>query len=60
MDAKLTQLVSVSAALRALPVSREFLYRQIKMGRVPSYTLGKKIMLDLGEVLTVMRREVKP
>ena len=56
MDASQPQLMSVAQALEILPVSREFLYRQIKIGRVPSYRLGRKVMLDLSEVLSVMRQ----
>ena len=56
VDTRQPQLMSVAQALEILPVSREFLYRQIKIGRVPSYRLGRKVMLDLSEVLSAMRQ----
>ena len=47
--------VSVPEALKAIPVSREAFYRKIKNGELPSYRFGKKILVDVDEVLAVMR-----
>jgi len=47
--------VSVKEALGILPVSREALYKKLKSGELPSYKFGRKILVDIDEILTVMR-----
>ncbi|NIV94803.1 helix-turn-helix domain-containing protein [candidate division KSB1 bacterium] len=47
--------VSVSKALKEIPVSREALYRKLKRGELPCYKFGKKILVDIDEILAAMR-----
>ena len=48
--------VSVPDALKRIPVSREFFYRAIKAGEVPSYRIGRKLLVDVDECLAAMRQ----
>lgn len=52
---KAVQLISVPEALKRIPVSREFFYRAIKSGKVPSYRLGGRVLVDVEECLAAMR-----
>jgi excisionase family DNA binding protein len=56
-EAKPIQPIPVSEALKQIPVSREFFYRAIKSGKLPSYRLGRRILVDVGECLAAMRVE---
>ena len=47
--------VSVKEALGILPVSREALYKKLKSGELPCFKFGRKIFVDVDEVLAVMR-----
>lgn len=47
--------VSVKEALGILPVSREALYKKLKSGELPCFKFGRKILVDVDEVLAVMR-----
>jgi len=47
--------VTVSEALKVIPVSREFFYRAIKSGKLPSYRLGRRVLVDVNECLAAMR-----
>jgi excisionase family DNA binding protein len=37
-------------------VSREFVYRAAKQGKIPSYRIGKKIFVRFPEVLEALRQ----
>ena len=47
--------VSVREALKSIPVSREAFYRKLKKGEIPCWRFGKKILVDVDEVLAAMR-----
>ena len=47
--------VPVSEALKIIPVSREAFYRKLKKGEIPCWRFGKKILVDVDEVLAAMR-----
>ena len=47
--------VSVKEALGILPVSREALYKKLKSGELPCFKFGRKIFVDVDEVLAAMR-----
>ena len=49
------KLVSVKEALQCLPISRECLYRAVERNLIPHYRLGRKVMLNLSEVLEGLR-----
>ncbi|MCA9469948.1 MAG: excisionase family DNA-binding protein [Nitrospira sp.] len=49
------KLIPVSEALKMLSVSREAFYRRIKSGDIPSYKFGRKVLLNIDEVLEAMR-----
>ncbi len=46
---------SVKEALKVLDVSREAFYKKLKNGELPHYKFGRKILVDIGEILAVMR-----
>ncbi|MCA9452550.1 MAG: excisionase family DNA-binding protein [Nitrospira sp.] len=50
------RLITVQKALEQIPVSREFFYRAVKSGRLPSYRLGKRVLVDVMECLDAMRQ----
>lgn len=50
------RLLSIPDALPFLPFSREHIYRMVKRGDVPSYRLGRRVVIDLEEVLQAMRQ----
>lgn len=47
--------VSVSDALKRIPVNREAFYRKLKRGELPSFRFGRKVLVDVEEVLEAMR-----
>jgi len=47
--------LSVKEALTVLEVSREALYKKLKSGELPHFKFGRKILIDLDEVLATMR-----
>ncbi|GJL65108.1 MAG: hypothetical protein NPIRA05_00790 [Nitrospirales bacterium] len=51
------KLVPVTEALKVVPVSRPAFYAKLKKGELPSYHFGRKILVDVDEVLTAMRQE---
>ena len=51
------QPIPVREALKRIPVSREFFYRAIKAGKLPSYRLGRRVLVDVDECLATMRVE---
>jgi len=46
---------SVKEALRILPVSREAFYKKLKNGQLPHYKFGRKILVNMEEVMSVLR-----
>ena len=54
-DSKSIQPIPVAEALKRIPVSREFFYRAIKNGKLPSYRLGRRVLVDVNECLAAMR-----
>jgi excisionase family DNA binding protein len=56
-DSKSIQPIPVKEALKQIPVSREFFYRAIKSGKLPSYRLGRRVLVDVDECLAAMRVE---
>lgn len=48
--------VDVREALKTIKVSREAFYKKLKSGELPSYRFGKKYLVDVDEILTVMRQ----
>lgn len=38
-------------------LSREFVYRMAKLGRIPIYRIGKKIFVKFDEVLAALRQD---
>jgi len=53
------KLITVREALKILPVSREFFYRQIKNGKLPSYRIGCKVLIDPAEVFSAMKQRAQ-
>ena len=51
--------VPVSQAIKMIPVNREALYRKLKAGELPSYRFGRKILVDVNELLAAMRQGAK-
>jgi excisionase family DNA binding protein len=49
------RLSTVPEALRKVPVSREHFYRLLKAGKLPSYRMGGKILVDVDEIIRSMR-----
>jgi len=37
-------------------ISREAFYRKLKTGELPSYRFGRKVLVDVGEILAAMRQ----
>jgi len=58
-DSKSVQPIPVAEALKRIPVSREFFYRAIKSGKLPSYRLGRRVFVDVDECLAAMRVDKK-
>jgi len=53
------KLLSVPDALKFLPVAREPFYKKLKSGELPCYKFGRKVFIDLDEVLRAMKQPVK-
>jgi len=58
MDEKTRRTTSVAEAARQLNASKFTLYRKIKEGKLPAYQLGRKILVDVDELLAAMRMKV--
>jgi len=54
-EGRALNLKSVKEALKIIPVNREAFYRKLKNGELPCLKFGKKILVDIDEVLAVMR-----
>ena len=50
------QLMPVKDALKVILVSREALYKKLKSGELPSYRLGRRILVDVEECKAAMRQ----
>jgi len=46
---------SVKEALKVLDVSREAFYKKLKSGVLPHFKFGRKILVNIDEVLEAMR-----
>ncbi len=51
------QLMPVKDALKVIPVSREAFYRKLQTGELPSYRLGRRILVDIEECKEAMRQK---
>ena len=49
-------LQTVKDALKHIPVSREAFYRKLQSGELPSYRLGRRILVDVAECKAAMRQ----
>ena len=58
MDEKTRRTTSVAEAAKQLGASRFTLYRKIKEGELPAYKLGRKILVNVDELLDAMRMKV--
>ncbi len=47
--------ISVKEALKVLDVSREAFYKKLKNGELPHFKFGRKILINIDEVLAAMR-----
>ena len=50
-----SHLASVKAAAAHLAVSPDALYVRIRLGQIPHYKFGRKILVDLDEVRAALR-----
>ena len=55
MEQQSSRLMTVKQAAKALNVSTFSLYRKINNGMLPAFRLGRKVLIDLNEILTAMR-----
>ena len=53
------KLKTIHEAAQLLNVSESALYRKIQTEEIPAYRFGRKVLLDLREVLAVMRRDAQ-
>jgi excisionase family DNA binding protein len=51
-----SKLKTVREAAHVLNVSESALYRKIQTDEIPAYRFGRKVLVDLREVLAAMRR----
>ena len=54
-----TRLKTVRETAQLLNVSESALYRKIQTEEIPAYRFGRKVLVDLREVLAVMRRDAQ-
>ena len=54
-----SRLKTIREAAHLLHVSKSALYRKIQTDEIPAYRFGRKVLLDLREVLAVMRRDAQ-
>lgn len=54
-----SKLRTIREAAHFLNVSESALYRKIQANEIPSYRLGRKVLVDLREVLAAMRRDAQ-
>ena len=53
------KLKTIREAAAMLNVSESALYRKIQADEIPAYRFGRKVLVDLREVLSVMRRDAQ-
>lgn len=53
------KLRTIREAAALLNVSISALYRKIQADEIPAYRFGRKVLVDLREVLTAMRRDAQ-
>ena len=56
MNTSNNQLIPAEPAAKILNVSYFALLRKIKAGELPSFSFGRKVLVDLEEVREAMRR----
>ena len=54
-----SKLKTVKEAALLLHVSESGLYRKIQTEEIPAFRFGRKVLVDLREVLAVMRRDAQ-
>lgn len=54
-----TRLKTVKEAAQLLNVSESALYKKIQTEEIPGYRFGRKVLVDLREVLAAMRRDAQ-
>ena len=54
-----SKLRTVRETALLLHVSESALYRKIQTEEIPAYRFGRKVLLDLREVLAAMRRDAQ-
>lgn len=54
-----TRLKTVRETAQLLNVSISALYRKIQTEEIPAYRFGRKVLVDLREVLAAMRRDAQ-
>lgn len=54
-----TRLKTVRETAQLLNVSESALYRKIQTEEIPAYRFGRKVLVDLREVLATMRRDAQ-
>ncbi len=55
MENNTPRLAPIKDGAKILKVSRFALYRKIKAGEIPTYHFGRKVLIDIDEVLAIMR-----
>ncbi len=50
-----SQLAPVKVAAEHFTVSRDALYKRIRLGQIPHYKFGRKVLVDLNEVRAALR-----
>ena len=54
-----SKLKTVKEAAHLLNVSESALYRKIQTDEIPAFRFGRKVLVDLREVLASMRRDAQ-
>ena len=54
-----TRLRTVREAAALLNVSISALYKKVQADEIPAYRFGRKVLVDLREVLAAMRRDAQ-
>ena len=54
-----SKLKTIKEAAHLLNVSESALYRKIQADEIPAFRFGRKVLVDLREVLTAMRRDAQ-
>jgi len=52
-----SNLQTVKEALEVINVSREAFYKKLQSGELPSYRLGRRILVDIEECKEAMRQK---